>query len=299
MSKQALCVLLDEWLKHKKYSVKTSSFNIYQSIINNNIIPQLGHLLVIDLNEKIFKDYYHQFIETRSNTYITTIFNILVSSLNSYPTKQKMLKKFINENINTKVIKKSYMLLSKNQIEQMIQILIVNKNKYYIGILIAICTGMRIGEICALRFSNIDLEKHLIFVEKTIYRIKDNYKGSTLVMTTPKTIHSQRVLPIHKNIYTELLSLYSHSTDYVLTQSKIPLDPRILRRQFKLFLEKYDFMDMRFHDLRHSFANLCFDQGVDFKSISELLGHANIATTLNLYVHSNIKKKQKYIDELF
>jgi integrase len=299
MSKKVLSTLLNEWLEHKKHTVKTSSYYSYLSIVQNNIMPQLGRLTINNFNYSDCLIYYNQYIQHKSNTYKLTIFNILHASCTNYPKTQGMLKQFINQNINKKTIKTTYKLLNKSELELMINLLILNESKYDLGILMAICTGMRIGEICALKFNNIDLNQHLIYVEKTIYRIKNKCQGSTLVTTTPKTNHSQRVIPIHKCLYDKIKSRYSHQNDFVMTQSKHPMDPRILRRHFKLFLEKNEFSNMRFHDLRHSFANLCFDQGVDHKSISELLGHANISTTLNLYVHSNTKKKQKYIDELF
>jgi integrase len=299
MSKKTLNNLLIEWLEHKKNTVKTSSYNSYESIIRNNMMAQLGHLYANDLNFSIYKEYYEKYIIKKSNAYKISIFNILIGCLINYPNKQLILKRFIKENINCKAVGTPYTLLNRKSLGKMINILLLEHDKYNLGILIAICTGMRIGEVCGLKYENIDYVNHLISVEKTVYRTKNDMYQTTLVLSTPKTAHSQRIIPLHQYLFNILARQQGNFDNYVLTQSSTPMDPRILRRHFKYFLEKHGFIKMRFHDLRHTFANLCLDTGVDYKSISELLGHADVSTTLNLYVHSNTKKKQAYIDKLF
>lgn len=171
-----------------------------------------------------------------------------------------------------------------------------NLNSITLSFIVALYSGIRIGEICALKWSDIDLDNKFINIDKTLNRIKDldnnSNKKAKIVITPPKSEKSIRTIPIPSFLCDLFLKVKSDSVDesYFLTNSNKYIEPRLLRNKFKAILKKLNF-DKKFHTLRHTFATKSIELGFDAKTLSELLGHSNIRTTLNLYVHpTNIHK---------
>ena len=290
--------LLKKWLLDKQKEIKSSSCMNYESAIRNTIIPFLGQMIIENINYEIINNYYANHVSSFSLNYQKLIFSIIQNSLKRYESPYWAVKKFMRENILRTQITKSIDSLSEKELNKIIDICLSESNKYHFSILVAIYTGMRIGEICALKFSDFDIDRNVIRVYKTLYRIKDT-STTTLKISTTKTRNSERIIPMNKALKKVLLSISYHDEYYIASHSVTPIDPRVLRRYFKQLLIKHRLKPVRFHDLRHSFANLCIKKGIDYKSISELLGHANITTTLNIYVHSNISLKLRAINKLF
>ena len=174
-----------------------------------------------------------------------------------------------------------------------------------LGIYLCLSTGVRIGELCALQWKDIDTDTGYVSVNKTIARIylmDENGKNRTeVVIDTPKTQNSLREIPI----YNELLKLLKplkrivNPEYYVLTNSPTPLEPRTYRNYYKKLMKTLNVPNIKFHGLRHSFATRCIESNCDYKTVSVLLGHSNINTTLNLYVHPNLNQKKKCINKMF
>ena len=174
-----------------------------------------------------------------------------------------------------------------------------------LGIYLCLSTGVRIGELCALQWKDIDTDTGYVSVNKTIARIylmDENGKNRTeVVIDTPKTQNSLREIPI----YNELLKLLKplkrivNPEYYVLTNSPPPLEPRTYRNYYKKIMKTLNVPNIKFHGLRHSFATRCIESNCDYKTVSVLLGHSKINTTLNLYVHPNLNQKKKCINKMF
>lgn len=290
--------LLSKWLLDKQKEIKSSSCMNYESAIRNTIIPYLGHMKINNINYEVIHRYYKEQVSSFSLNYQKLIFCIIKNSLKRYESPYWAVKKFMRENILRTQLTHSMNSFSEKELNQIIEICTSESNKYHFSILVAIYTGMRIGEICALKFSDFDMNKNVIRVYKTLYRIKDDTMTKLKISTT-KTRYSERIIPMNKSLKKELMKIPYHEDNYIASHSSTPIDPRVLRRYFKHLLIKHHLKPIRFHDLRHSFANLCVKKGIDYKSISELLGHANISTTLNIYVHSNISLKHRAINKLF
>lgn len=172
-----------------------------------------------------------------------------------------------------------------------------------LGVLICLHTGLRIGEICALRWEDIDSENGMLQVQRTlerIYILSDGNKYTELQLSTPKTRNSQREIPLTKDLL-RLLKPFRKVVNpqfYVLTNSPKPTEPRTYRNYYRHLLNSLNIPFIKFHGLRHSFATRCIESGCDSKTVSILLGHANISTTLNLYVHPNFDQKKRCIDTM-
>ena len=173
-----------------------------------------------------------------------------------------------------------------------------------LGLFMALSTGMRIGEICALQWENIDLSRKLIRVDKTVMRIYHPERKdarSEVVVGPPKSSASCRDIPI----YDELAALLAGARPkeinkvYFLTGKKKPTEPRCYRNWFQHVLDEVGIPRINFHALRHTFASRCIERGGDSKTVSELLGHADISTTLGLYVHPGMDQKRRTIEKAF
>ena len=173
-----------------------------------------------------------------------------------------------------------------------------------LGIYICLSTGMRIGEICGLRWDDIDTDSGMIRVRRTVERIyvpEGGRKHTELIIGPPKTRNSVRDIPMTSNLL-EMVLPFKEASDgqsYVLTNSRRPTEPRTYRAYYRKLLEDLGIPHLKFHGLRHSFATRCIESNSDYKTVSVLLGHSNISTTLNLYVHPNMEQKRRCIDRMF
>ena len=169
--------------------------------------------------------------------------------------------------------------------------------------MISLYTGLRIGELCALQWKDIDLKGRIVHVRKTVQRIfYKEWTGATkssVVITAPKTRSAARDVPLASFLVPLLRELHcSDPETYVLSGDRKCLEPKTYRTFYKRFLERNNLPMLRFHGLRHTFATLCIEDGADCKTVSALLGHASVNLTLSLYVHPQIEQKRKCIERL-
>ncbi len=173
-----------------------------------------------------------------------------------------------------------------------------------LGIYICLTTGLRIGEVCGLKWSDLDVERAMLTVQRTIERIylieDDGTKRTQIVVNTPKTINSTREIPLGKALMAMIRPLKKvvNGDYYVISNEQMPIEPRTYRNYYMKLMKQLGVPPLKFHGLRHSFATRCIESNCDYKTVSVLLGHANIATTLNLYVHPNMEQKKKCIDKM-
>ena len=173
-----------------------------------------------------------------------------------------------------------------------------------LGIYISLTTGLRIGEVCALKWNDINVTDGTITVSRTIeriYIIEGGRKHTEVVINTPKTKNSCREIPMNKELLAMIKPLKKVVNDdfYVLTNDEHPTEPRTYRNYYNRLMAKLGIPKLKYHGLRHSFATRCIEAGCDYKTVSVLLGHSNISTTLDLYVHPNMEQKKRCISKMF
>lgn len=170
-----------------------------------------------------------------------------------------------------------------------------------LGILLSLFTGLRIGELCALRWEHVNLEDQILKVEATLSRIpaREGDRKTQVCILTPKTDRSARTIPLC-NYLVNLIERCPdrHPENYILTSSPICMDPRTLQNRFKRITETCSLSGVHFHTLRHTFATRCVELSVDTKCLSEILGHASIRTTLERYVHTSMNLKKENMKKL-
>ena len=288
--KRTVGELFDEWLTAVKLKVKMSTYACYQIKIIKHILPVFGDLVY----EKLTVSIIHEFIESKlkeglSAKYVSDIV-IVFKSMAKYISKIHGYANPLENVILPKKAKKDMKLLSKSEQEKLCRFLCNHPNHTKLGILLSYYAGLRIGEVCGLKWCDIDLNKGILKVERTVQRIYEN--GSTrLIMDTPKSSSSVREIPLPKFLVKILRRFKSDDSAYVLSGTDKLIEPRTLQYRFKALLKKADLPSINYHSLRHMFATNCIALGFDVKTLSELLGHATVETTLNRYVHSSMERK--------
>lgn len=172
-----------------------------------------------------------------------------------------------------------------------------------LGIYISLCTGLRIGEVCGLRWGDIDTDGGIITVRRTVSRIYSADGGerrTRIVVSTPKTDRSARAVPLSADLRRKLRRMRPAGGDdwYVLSNGSMPLEPRRYRSYYAGVMRRLGLPPLKFHALRHSFATRCIESRCDCKTVSAILGHSTVSTTLNLYVHPGIEERRRCVDRM-
>ena len=291
------------WKEYKRPYVKQSTMAAYVLILENHVLPYFGD--GDSLHEQAVQTFVLQKLENGLS--VKTVKDILIVL--------KMVMKFgvKNEWMNYYEWDIKYPTTSTNKDLEVLSVANHIKILNYIqshftftglGIYISLSTGLRIGEICALKWSDINVTDGTITVSRTIeriYIIEGENKHTELVINTPKTKNSCREIPMSKELLSMIKPLKKVVNDdfYVLTNDERPTEPRTYRNYYNGLMAKLDIPKLKYHGLRHSFATRCIEAGCDYKTVSVLLGHSNISTTLNLYVHPNMEQKKRCITKMF
>lgn len=294
-------IVLDEWLKSKEEIVKPSTYLKYDFIINKYLISYFKNFKIKNIKNKdilIFFD--SEKIKELSSSTKNLIYVVLSSSI-KYGINKKYCKNFNIKQLNFKTNKKenNYLTIAEqNLLEKHIK---NNINIRNLLILTTLYSGTRIGEICSLKWKDIDFINNTINIRRTVQRIScknDNLK-TKLTVDIPKTKNSTRLIPIPEFVISLLKNYRNVNTNYyVFTNTNIPKDPRSVEKYFTNLLEKLNIRHLKFHSLRHTFATRLREQKVDIKVISELLGHSDWKITQDIYVHSSFDLKKKSVNEL-
>ena len=291
----SLSALMQEWLNHIENTVKKSTYQKYFSIVKNHVDTHIiGSLPVRYLSAKSYSDYTKSKLDegVLAPKTINDILIVIGLAL-SYAEEVYNIKKPKLQRV--KETKKEMRVLSLQEQKQLEQYLYNDMNLYKFGVLLALYTGIRIGELCALQWS--DILSDCIVISKTMHRIQNN-DHTIIEITEPKTPSSVRMIPIPIFLH-PIIEAYHQPKGYVLiNRSGKYVEPRLMQLTFKKIIDDCNLPRTNFHALRHTFATRCIEAGFDVKSLSEILGHADVKTTLNKYVHSSFELKQENMKRL-
>jgi len=290
------------WLDYKHAIVKNSTYMKYRNSINKHIIPKLGSFDIKILDNNIVQRFINQKLSAEkcslSPKSVRELVNIIKNTL-AYAENYGFQSKCKCELLIVRNSFKPIRVLNKNEEKALLNTLESDINIFKLGILISLLTGVRIGELCALRWEDIDFKECLITVNRTMQRVqvegKDN--KTEIIITTPKTNASIRQIPIPKMLVDYIIGFKSSNDQYILTNKNGNyIEPRVMQYKFKKYIQIAGISDANFHALRHTFATRCIEAGVDVKVLSEVLGHSNVNITLDRYVHNSIDYKKDNIE---
>ena len=299
---------MDIWIKNEHNYIKESSYALYLTIIEKHLKVYFKNRKINTISNKDFESFILNKLKFGrldgkgglSRKTVKDMVIILKAVLN-FAMKQKIIKRkdFDYKIPQDKTLKKVDIFT----FEERLKIFKYAKNHLdnkTLGILICLCTGLRIGEICALKWEDIDLRNGFININHTIQRIyTSKIKKSKIVISSPKTENSRRKIPIASELNLILEKFDRNKDFYVISGSKKYIEPRTYRKFFKKILTILNISKLKFHSLRHTFATQAIENNIDYKTISEILGHSCVNITLNLYIHPNLEYKKKCMNVIF
>ena len=296
---QKVCRL---WKDEKKRYVKMSTMAAYSLIIQNHLESWFENLA--DVTPRSVQSLVDSKLKDGLN--VTTIKGILIvlKMILKFGEKQGWIgHQLIEVKFPTQRMRHQTDVLSLCEEQRMLDYLSTHHGKYNLGLQICLFTGMRIGEVCALRWEDVDIKAGTIRIRRTVHRvyvIDDGPKHSELTLDYPKTAGSYREIPVIRDL-ADILTEYSKGAidkHFVISGLPNPTEPQTMRNHFKKLAAALGLSMRRFHGLRHTFATRCVESKCDYKTLSSILGHANVSTTLNLYVHPGMEQKRKCVEDM-
>ena len=292
------------WLSTNSLRLKASTRAKYQADIENHINPFFGEQRPDEITSEKIDNFTHILLYEKQLS-AKAVRNILAlfHSIYMYIGKRGAQTLPNPEIIYPKEPKKIVRVLDRNEEKLLTLYLAREMDLCKFGVYIALRTGLRIGEVCALRWKDISMNAHTISIRHTEKRKKnpdqqDKFK-TKVVIGSPKSYSSCRTIPLMPDIAVLCDRFFPDNPEsFVLTGTNQCMEPRKLQRRLKTYTEDCSIQEIHFHTLRHTFATRCIEVGFDVKTLSEILGHSNTSITLNQYVHPNLDQKRENMNRL-
>ena len=291
-----------EWLSIRKLYIKHSTYIKYENIIEHHLFKYYHDYLAKDINTQSLIHFFEnkkneKISSSMLNTMKSILFSIIEYGSENYDLKPINFKliKIPSTHINRKVL----------SVEDRNKVIIYAKkgvNPLSISLLLALYGGLRLEEICALKWEHIDFDNELVYIKGTATRLKCKEKNkhkTEVIIQSPKSQSSYREVPLPFFVleYIKSYTINPVNEHYLLSNSDKIYEPRRLEKNFCKFCNEYN-INSTFHNLRHSYATDCVRQNIEIKTLSEILGHSNVSTTLNLYIHTSLEQKKKEISKI-
>lgn len=293
--------LLELWLeRYMKHTIKIRTYNRYKSICDLHLIKDLGEYELEELKPNVLQDFLLKKIDDHYSTNtIKGIVSVLKQALRLAITLEFVDKEYCSNLKMPSSEEKEISVFTKKE-QQVIESFCLNhKKRNYIGIVICLYTGIRLGELLALTWDDIDFNSNLLTINKTSYSAKVDGK-TQIIVDKPKTKKSNRVMPLPNQLVKllKIIKKESNSKYVITTRNSGMVGNRSYQRTFKFILKKVNVPYRNFHSLRHTFATNAIELGMDVKTLAEILGHTNAMITLNRYSHSLLNYKIEMMNKL-
>ena len=292
------------WLSANRLRLKESTYVKYRTVTEKYLIPRFGTqpISAIDAEQllefgKQLQQVHHLAPKTAKDVLL------ILHGILAYAKKYTPGMPVLPDICYPKDVRRELRVLSRAEQSALTAHLLQDINACKFGVLLALWTGIRIGELCALRWDHIDLEEATLKVDLTMQRLRDTRDGASartrIVIDTPKSDCALRTIPLTRQAAALCSQMATQDPGaYILTGSSKYMEPRILQYHFKRYVKACALDNVHFHTLRHTFATRCVEVGFDVKTLSEILGHANTTITLNRYVHCSMELKRSNIKKL-
>ena len=302
-TKKDINEVCEEWLDRAKMRLKESSYARYYIIVHTHILPYFKNYAVSAVTRETVERFIDYKLQKLSAKTVHDITSVLIQTL-KYAERNRYIIDF-NYNIDMpKIQTKEFDMLNYADEQKLNEYIRKNLTPENFGVLLTKTIGLRIGEPCALQRQDFDFEAGVVYINKTLQRVKNLDENATtktkLIITTPKSQKSKRVIPLPESIISIAKKLYENENPeiYILTGTTNYIEPRVYQAKFKKLLESAGVRQINFHSLRHLFATRAIENGFDIKSLSEILGHSSVKFTLERYVHSSLELKRTHINRM-
>ena len=289
----------EEWLNIIRREKKHATYIKYRLIYEKYLSPQLGNVFLSEWNHRLLTELFQskdgEGLSASLKKSISCVLNQIISYADSHYPVSLLPCSVPKHSISRKHVE----VLNPSEQARLLRYLYDEMDIYKLGIVLCISTGVRLGELCALKWRDIDFEENLLYINATVQRIAmESCSTKTVLLEgSPKSSFSKREIPLSDEL-TKLLFLYGNSHEKYIFKGKKPVEPRTYQNKFQKYLQAAGIKKKNFHILRHTFATNCVNNGVDIKSLSEILGHSDVKITLNRYVHPTIEAKRRYMNSL-
>lgn len=302
--------VLTLWLLSVQRNVKEATYARYFHLVETHIRPELGVYAVDLITPTVIEGYINELLthgrldgkgglSPKTATEILTIIKTVIDHAQYLGYGVSMTP----SKINIKKKENHIRVLSASEQQQLERVLLTNIDTVKFGVLLSLYTGIRLGELCALRWDCVDLKSGIIKVQQTMQRIQNTdpteERRTKIIFTDPKTQNSSRTIPLPAAVLLIANSFQASPTSFVLTGSPEKyIEPRTMQNHFKRIIRESGIPNVNYHALRHTFATRCVEVGFEIKTLSEILGHATVNITLNRYVHSSFELKRQNMNKL-
>lgn len=302
--------ILCRWIAMSRIHIKESTYSRYVHLANAHILPYLGELPTDELTTHAIEKHISFLlnagrVDKKGGLAPKTVSDILTLIKGSidYANCSGYSVSCCLDRLTVKKPQLDMRVLSVDEQHSLCEILMRDMNLIKFGVLLCMYTGIRIGEVCALKWECIDFSEGVLSIRETLQRIQATDVGACkktkIVITEPKSKKSIRDIPLPDFVLKYAASLKNNPKAYILTGCcDRYIEPRLLQYTFKKYTKECGLLDVNYHALRHTFATRCVELGFDVKTLSELLGHASVNITLNRYVHSSMDTKKNNMQRL-
>ncbi len=288
-------------IESKRYEIKKRTYLFYKEIADI-YFKNLFEIKIQKFTKQDFENFKIEVFRKNLSSSTIKIIEIILNNSLEYAFKIGVLKEKKKVSLKIKQTQKRIVELSKTEQEKLENYIISNKKVYNYGILLSLYLGLRIGELLALKWSDVDLKNRTIEINSTTCQIVVSHKFIKF-SDEPKTLNSKRIIPISSKVFSlmcELKKFQKNNSEYVVSRENgKQILIRVYQQSFENLLKKLKIKHHGFHSLRHTFATRAIEKGVDIKTLSELLGHSSVKVTLSRYVHSSMKQKTLAINKIF
>ncbi len=305
--------LFEEWLGVTRYTVKESTFALYETIIRKHLSPEFGAYKLRHLSTEVIQGFSVTKMKEKFSPRTVRCMLILLKNVLGYGEQMGYLSLRDIQIRYPKIAEQPLHILTDRQLQLLVSYLEDHNSQFTLGLLLCVYSGIRVGELCGLQWGDLDFEHGVMNITKTVSRIKNiDYERATVgrqskkekqtktmvVMTAPKSPSSVRDIPIPDFLMEKLLRFKGDEDVFLLTGNRSGMEPRCVQRRFQSILKSCGLPDINIHSLRHAFASRCTEMGFDCKALSEILGHSSVKITMDIYVHSSMQQKKNYINQL-
>lgn len=290
----------ERFLADKQDKLKQSTLARYAYMLEHYILPAFGAILICQLTANQISDFLLRLQKGGLSGKSARDVGVLLKSILRYSAKKLDCTSPGLAVELPAYRRKQIDIFYPDEIQRLAQKIMDKLTTAGIGILLTLNTGLRLGELCALQYKDIDLRNGVIHITKTVQRIRSG-DCTCLMVLPPKSDSARRTIPLPGDmaaLLKKIIQSHPNGENYLLTGKSAPMEPRTMQYQYRTLLKAAGIPYRNFHVLRHTYASRCVERGVDVKSLSEMLGHADVRTTLQVYVHSSLEHKMRVIQSI-
>lgn len=287
-----------EWLNAVVNRVKESTLANYTNKFEKHILPEFGDIPCADMTARRINAFINKkIIDGLSASYVRDIFTVFKMML-KYAQEEYGFKLSLKNVILPKAERKQVEKINEKEQKKLVSYLKSNVSLTSFGIMLSLFMGLRIGELCGLKWEDVDFKDRILHIRRTVQRINsiNGNRKTKIVISSPKSATSFRNIVIPDALMKYFEMFRSEANNYILSGTDKPVEPRTMQYRYKKILRTVAVEDHNYHKLRHTFATISAEKGFNVKALSAVLGHSNVALTLNRYVHLDLDYERRLMN---